>query len=161
MRTSIFVNSLGMNFVAIAAGTFTMGSPDNEADRGSDEGPQHQVTLTKGFYMQTTEVTQGQWEAVMGSNPSHFSNSSLSCNGYDYSCPGAGMNTGNDAPVKNVSWDDVQNFIIAMNNRGEGTYRLLTEAEWEYSARAGTTTAYSFGVDNSQLSDYAWHGNNS
>jgi len=107
-----------------------MGSPTDEPGRDSDE-TQHQVTLTQAFYMQTTEVTQGEWEAVMGSNPSFFS-----------SC-------GDDCPVEEVSWNDVQDFITEMNKRGEDTYRLPTEAEWEYAARAGSTTAfYNGGITN-------------
>ncbi len=119
-------NSLGMDFVYIEPGTFMMGSPTDEPSRDSDE-TQHQVTLTKRFYMQTTEVTQGQWTAVMGSNPSYFS-----------SC-------GDNCPVEQVSWNDAQDFIMALNAMGEGAYRLPTEAEWEYAARAGSTTALANG----------------
>ena len=117
-----YTNSLGMTFVLLPAGTFTMGSPSDEPGRYYDE-TQHQVTLTQPFYMQTTEVTQAQWEAVMGSNPSYFSG-----------CP--------TCPVEMVSWDDVQVFLSYMNARGEGTYNLPTEAQWEYAARAGSTTAF-------------------
>ncbi len=120
---STFKNSLGQEFKLLPAGTFTMGSPSGEPGRYVDEGPQHQVTLTQPFYMQTTEVTQAQWEEVMGSNPSFFSG-----------CP--------TCPVEQVSWDDVQEFITKTNARGEGTYSLPTEAQWEYSARAGSTTAF-------------------
>ena len=120
-------NSLGMAFVYIAPGTFMMGSPPNEPDQGNDE-KQHRVTLTKGFYMQTTEVTQAQWKAVMRNNPSHF------------------KNCGDDCPVERVSWNDVQQFIRKLNQReGSDTYRLPTEAEWEYVARAGSTTAFANG----------------
>ena len=125
-RPSTFTNSLGMTFKYIPPGTFTMGSPTNELGRYRDE-TQHQVTLTQGFYMQTTEITQGQWKTVMGANPSYFP-----------SC-------GNDCPVEQASWDDVQTFISKMNQRAEGTYRLPTEAEWEYAARAGSTTAFANG----------------
>ncbi len=121
-----YSNSLGMTFKLIPAGTFMMGSPEDEPGRWDDE-TRHQVTLTKSFYMQTTEVTQGQWKAVMGSNPSYF------------------PNCGDNCPVETVSWDDVQGFITALNGRGEGTYRLPTEAEWEYAARAGTSTPFYFG----------------
>ncbi len=116
-------NSLGMTFRRIPAGTFMMGSPSTEPGRDSDE-IQHQVTLTSDFYMQTTEVTQKQWRDVMGTSPSYFS-----------AC-------GDNCPVEYVSWNDVQTFITAMNARGEGTYRLPTEAEWEYAARGGSTTAF-------------------
>ena len=123
---SSLTNSLGMTFNLIPAGTFTMGSPSDELGREAREA-QHQVTLTQSFYMQTTEVTQGQWEAVMGSNPSIL--------------PSCGSN----CPVQCVSWDDVQTFIASLNSMGEGTYRLPTEAEWEYAARAGSTTAFANG----------------
>jgi len=122
-NAATWTNSLGQSFKLISAGIFTMGSPSGELGRDSDEGPQHQVTLTQPFYMQTTEVTQAQWEAVMGSNPSKFSG-----------CP--------TCPVEYVSWNDVQTFITEMNKRGEGTYSLPTEAQWEYAARAGSTTAF-------------------
>ncbi len=120
------LNSLGMEFVYIEPGSFIMGSPEDEPGRSRNE-IQHQVTLTQGFYIQTTEVTQGQWQAVMGSNPADFS-----------AC-------GDDCPVEFVSWNDVQAFIDALNSMGEGTYRLPTEAEWEYVARAGSTTAFANG----------------
>jgi len=118
-----YTNSLGMTFILLPAGTFTMGSPSDEPGSFRDEQPQHQVTLTQPFYMQQTEVTQAQWEAVMGSNPSHFDG-----------CP--------TCPVEQVSWDEAQTFIGYMNARGEGTYNLPTEAQWEYAARAGSTTAF-------------------
>ena len=142
-------NSLGMTFRYIPPGTFMMGSPTDEPDREDDE-KQHQVTLTQVFYMQTTEVTQGQWKAVMDFNPSDFS-----------SC-------GNDCPVDMVSWEEVQTFISKMNQRGEGTYRLPTEAEWEYAARAGTTTAIANGGISQlgcnyepNLAAMGWYCNNS
>jgi len=121
-----FKNSLGMKFVYIQPGTFMMGSPPYEPGRYDDE-ILHKVTLTKGFYMQTTQVTQRQWKAIMGNNPSRFKD----CD---------------NCPVEQVSWNDVQKFINKLN-RKEGTdkYRLPTEAEWEYAWRAGTTTPFSFG----------------
>jgi formylglycine-generating enzyme required for sulfatase activity len=118
-----YTNSLGMTFILLPAGAFTMGSPSDELGRDSNEGPQHQVTLTQPFYIQQTEVTQAQWETVMGSNPSRFEG-----------CP--------TCPVEKVCWNDAQDFIVQMNLRGEGTYSLPTEAQWEYAARAGSTTAY-------------------
>ncbi|MCP4110030.1 MAG: SUMF1/EgtB/PvdO family nonheme iron enzyme [Desulfobacteraceae bacterium] len=124
--SSTFTNSLGMTFNLISAGTFMMGSSEDELGRESDE-TLHQVTLMQDFYMQITEVTQGQWKAVMGSNPSYF------------------QNCGDGCPVETVSWNDIQEFITEMNQRGEGIYRLPTEAEWEYSARAGSNTAFSNG----------------
>ena len=120
-------NSLGMEFVYIKPGTFMMGSPSSEPGRGSDER-QHRVTLTNGWYMQTTEVTQGQWRAIMGSNPSYF------------------KNCGDDCPVEQVSWNDVQAFIRKLNGKEESNkYRLPSEGEWEYAARAGSTTAFANG----------------
>ena len=119
-----FENSLGMTFNLIPAGTFTMGSPDAEMGSYDWERPQHEVTLSQDFYIMTTEVTQAQWEAVMGSNPSYFDEG------------------GGDCPVEQVSWNDVQDFIAALNDMDERTYRLPTEAEWEHAARAGTTTAF-------------------
>ena len=132
---STFKNSLGQVFKLIPAGTFTMGNPSDQPGYAWWAAPQHSVTLTKAFYMQTTEVTQEQWEAVMGSNPSHF-----------FNCP--------TCPVENVSWYDAQSYITKMNLRGEGIYSLPTEAQWEYAARAGSTTAfYNGGITVSDLGD--------
>ena len=121
-----FTNSIGMKFVKIAAGSFMMGSPESDKDAGSDEKPQHRVTITKDFYVGQYEVTQAEWEAVMGSNPSRFK--------------------GANRPVESVSWEEAQAFIQKLNQKeGTSSYRLLTEAEWEYAARAGSTTRYSWG----------------
>lgn len=144
---STFKNSLGQEFKLLPAGTFTMGSPSDELGRRSNE-TQHEVTLTKVFYMMTTEVTQAQWEAVMGSNPSYFSG-----------CP--------TCPVEQVSWNDVQLYITQMNVRGEGIYSLPTEAQWEYAARAGSTTAFYNGHitkpegDDPKLDAIGWYSYNS
>ncbi len=117
-------NSIGMEFVLIKPGKFTMGSPEDEAGRYSGEG-QHRVNLTEAFYLQSTVVTQGQWKAVMGENPS----SQKAC--------------GDKCPVEQVSWDDVQEFIRKLNQKeGADKYRLPTEAEWEYACRAGSATAF-------------------
>ena len=120
-------NSLGMEFVLIKPGQFMMGSPEDEAGRYTGER-HHRVNLTEALYMQTTVVTQGQWKALMGKNPS----SQKGC--------------GDNCPVEQVSWDDVQEFIGKLNQK-EGTekYRLPTEAEWEYACRAGSTDAFSNG----------------
>jgi formylglycine-generating enzyme required for sulfatase activity len=115
---------VSLEMVLIPAGTFVMGSPESEEDRNDDE-VQHLVTLTKPYYMGKYEVTQEQWKAVMGKNPSQIK--------------------GNTFPVTDVSWNDCQNFIKKLNSITEGGYRLPTEAEWEYACRAGTTTAYFFG----------------
>jgi len=119
-------NSLGMTFVLIPAGTFLMGSPEHEPGRNDDE-IQHKVTLSQDFYLQTTPVTQAQWEALTDSNPSSF------------------VQGGSDLPVEGVSWQDCQEFINKLNDLREGTYRLPTEAEWEYACRAGSTTALANG----------------
>ena len=104
---------------------------------GSDEKPVHQVTISQAFYMGKYEVTQGQWQAVMGNNPSNFK--------------------GDNLPVETVSWDDAIAFIARLNAQNDGfTYRLPTEAEWEYACRAGTTGDYAGDLD-----AMAWYGNNS
>jgi formylglycine-generating enzyme required for sulfatase activity len=112
----------------IPAGTFLMGSPESESGRGDDE-VQHKVTLTKGFLLMEQEVTQGQWEAVMGSNPAVADFQGVSLKGANL-------------PIQNVSWEDVQSFIQKVNVRDGVTYRLPTEAEWEYSARGGIASIY-------------------
>ncbi len=120
-------NALGMDFVYAEPGWFFMGSPESERRRFSDE-ERHQVTLTRGYFMQTTEVTVDQWNAVMGnSGPSVVK-------------PGCG-----DCPVTDVSWHDAMAFIRTLNEReGHNTYRLPTEAEWEYACRAGSQTPFPF-----------------
>ncbi|MDM8551883.1 formylglycine-generating enzyme family protein [Desulfobacterales bacterium HSG2] len=121
-------NTVGMKFVYIPPGSFMMGSPRDEAGRYVDREKQHQVKLTRGFYMQVTEVTQGQWEAVMKKNPSYF------------------KNCGKDCPVEQVSWNDVQRFVWRLNHRERlHTYSIPTEAEWEYACRAGTVTRFNWG----------------
>jgi len=116
--------TLGAKFVMIPEGKFTMGSHWSEVGRYDNE-TQHGVTISRPFYMQTTVVTQGQWKRVMGKNPSYF------------------KKCGDDCPVEQVSWADVHKFIDKLNNmEGTDKYRLPTEAEWEYAARAGTTTPF-------------------
>ena len=137
-----FTNSLGMKFVWIPPGSFMMGSPKEEKGRFDYESPQHKVTLTKGFYMGVHPVTQEQWQEVMGNNPSRFK--------YE-----------KNLPVEEVSWDDCQEFIKNLREKDKKLYRLPTEAEREYSARAGTKTAYYFGDDSSMLGQYAWFLDNS
>ncbi|MDX2145959.1 MAG: SUMF1/EgtB/PvdO family nonheme iron enzyme [Planctomycetota bacterium] len=107
----------------VAPNGFLMGSPSSEEGRDDNE-VQHRVKLTKGFWVQTTEVTQGQWQAVLGSNPAYFKN-------------------GPTYPVEQVSWEDCQEFIGKLRSRGIAA-RLPTEAEWEFACRAGTTTPFSF-----------------
>ena len=136
----------GMEMMWIEPGTFTMGSPSWEPDRDSDEGPQHKVTISRGFWLGKYEITQGQWEAVMGTRP---------WAGRDY------VTENPNNPAVYISWNDVQAFITKLNKEeGSEVYRLPTEAEWEYACRAGTTTRWSFGEDESQLPDYAWYHDN-
>jgi formylglycine-generating enzyme required for sulfatase activity len=113
-----------LEMVLIPAGKFMMGSPASQIGRKSDE-TQYEVTLTKPFYMGKYEVTQEQWQAVMGDNPS--------------------LAKGAKLPVNKLSWNDCQQFINKLNAKSNGGYRLPTEAEWEYACRAGTITAYSYG----------------
>jgi formylglycine-generating enzyme required for sulfatase activity len=136
------VNTIGMKLLLIPAGAFTMGSPASEKDRDDDE-TQHQVTLTKPFYMGRTEVTQGQWKKVMGTEP---------WKGKAY------VQEGDDYPAVYVSWDDAVEFCKKLSAMEGKVYRLPTEAEWEYACRGGTNTAFSFGNDEAELSKYAWWG---
>jgi len=129
-----------MKLVRIRPGKFMMGSPDFEQGHEDHEGPQHEVTISKAFYMGVTEVTQDQYEAVMGKNPSHVK--------------------GPTNPVEVVSWDDAVLFCRKLSEKTGKTLRLPTEAEWEYACRAGTTTRFSFGDSESALGDYAWHKGN-
>ncbi|RPI17804.1 MAG: formylglycine-generating enzyme family protein, partial [Acidobacteriales bacterium] len=124
-------------FVSVAPGEFQMGCSPGDNECGDDEKPAHRVKITKAFEIGKYEVTQAQWEAVMGANPS--------------------ATRGPDLPVEQVSWYDVQEFLSAMNGRNDGYfYRLPTEAEWEFAARAGTT-----GVRYGELDAIAWYGRNS
>ncbi len=137
------IKGVSFRMVRIPAGDFLMGSPENEKSRDSDEGPQHRVSLD-GFWIGETEVTQGLWKAVMGSNPSYF------------------KNCGNDCPVENVSWNECKEFIQKLNQILPGhRFRLPTEAEWEYACRAGSTTRFYFGDDENRLGEYAWYTGNS
>ncbi len=118
-------NSIGMKFVWIPPGTFMMGSPKEEKERQANE-TQHKVTLTKGFYMSVYTVTQEQWQAVMGNNPSVFKGEK-------------------NLPVDQVSWEDCQEFVKKLREKDKKAYRLPAEAEWEYACRAGTKTPFHFG----------------
>jgi formylglycine-generating enzyme required for sulfatase activity len=136
-----------MKMVLIRPGKFMMGSPASEASRRDDEGPQHEVTITKPFYMGVTEVTQEQYEAVMGTNPSHVKGATNPVEWVWW----------NDA----ASWNDATEFCKKLSEKTRQAVRLPTEAEWEYACRAGTQTKFSFGDDPSALGDYAWWNGNS
>ncbi len=134
-----FTIFIGMNFVWIPPGTFQMGSPKDEHGRSQDE-ILHKVTLTRGFYLGVTTVTQEQWLAVMGANPSfHKGEKNL--------------------PVECVSWDDCQVFLEKLSKKEGQVYRLPTEAEWEYACRAGTTTPFYFGDNITSDSMVNFNGN--
>ena len=135
-------NGIGVELVLIPPGTFTMGSPANENGREHDE-TQVSVTLTRAFQMSRTEVTQGQWKAVMGTEP---------WKGESYVQEGA------DYAATCVSWEDAVSFCEKLSARERVTYRLPTEAEWEWSCRAGTKTTHSFGANEGDLSRYGWWG---
>jgi formylglycine-generating enzyme required for sulfatase activity len=148
-------NDLGMTFVRIPAGAFWMGTsaeqvetlirryPAVARDWFEAQAPQHRVTISQPFYLGIHPVTQAQWQAVMGNNPSRFEDKP-------------------DHPVEHVSWDEVQRFLQRLNERRDGhTYALPSEAQWEYACRAGSSGAYCFGDDEAQLGDYAWYGDNS
>ena len=129
------LNGVKLEMIYIPGGEFTMGSLDYD-----DEKPPHRVKLSP-FFIGKFQVTQAQWESVMGGNPS--------------------KRKGKELPVEQVSWDDAVKFCGAISKRTGKTYRLPTEAEWEYACRAGSTTEYCFGDDEKSLGDYAWHFENS
>ncbi|MBL8874116.1 MAG: SUMF1/EgtB/PvdO family nonheme iron enzyme [Planctomycetaceae bacterium] len=140
-----FTNSIGMEFRLIKPGSFLMGSANSEAGRDDDE-IQHEVTISSPYYLGIYEVTQRQYEKLMGTNPSVFKGRAL--------------------PVDSVSWEDSQEFIRRLNSlpseQSEGRiYRLPTEAEWEYACRAGDASAYSFGADVLEASKFGWFADNS
>lgn len=146
-----FVNSIGMEFVYIEPGSFIMGTPEDELGHDFTEN-QHIVTIEKGFFIQTTEVTQGQWMMIMGNNPSYF------------------INCGENCPVESVSFVEVQEFIQRLNEKEDTVrYRLPTEAEWEYACRAGKDTPFNNGGvltdrvagKNASLDKIAWYYFNS
>jgi formylglycine-generating enzyme required for sulfatase activity len=134
-----------IEMVLIPAGEFLMGSPVSDKDARPNEKPQHRVRITKPFYLGKYLVTQEQWKAVMGKNPSQFK--------------------GPKNPVERVSWDDCQQFLDKLNaksaDRGGRKFQLPTEAQWEYACRAVSTTRYCFGNEESGLGEYAWYNANS
>ena len=137
---TITVDGVSFKMIAVEGGTFLMGSPESDTEAYDDEKPQHEVTLSN-YYIGETEVTQELWETVMGSNPSYF--------------------VGANLPVQNVSWDDCQAFIGKLNAQTGKTFRLPTEAEWEYAARGGKKSkGYTYSGSNT-IDDVAWYSDNS
>ena len=149
-----YTNSIGMKLKLIPAGEFVMGGPEDEAYVDPEsrfryslgwDARQHRVRITKLYYLGVHEVTQGQWEQLMGSRP---------WEGEEY------VKEGSDYPATYVSWEDATEFCERLSEKEGREYRLPTEAQWEYAYRAGTTTRYSFGDDLSDLGSYAWFGEN-
>ena len=135
-----------MTFVWIDPGLFQMGSPVEEAGRYSDEGPMREVEISEGFYLGRYETTQEQWTSVMKTSP--WLGQEL-------------VQEAPDKPATYISWEDVQQFVTKLNDfEGDTAYRLPTEAEWEYAARAGNQERWSFGADDANLDVYAWHQTN-
>jgi len=134
-------NDIGMEFVLVPAGSFEMGCGPSDGECPKWEKPRHRVTISRPFFLGRYEVTQKQWAAVMGENPSEYKD--------------------DRRPVDNVSWDDAQEFVRRLNViEKTGKYRLPTEAEWEYAARAGNVAKYASGDDAATLGDYAWFRDN-
>ena len=161
---SPFKKSAKIEFVWIPSGTFMMGSPPREKGRAQDEGPLHSVHVSAGFWLGKYEVTQEQWETVMGTRPWRSVKGSAR-SGSKMQIGTSGINpvrSGSDYPAVYISWDDVQEFLSRLNAMaGSAVYRLPTEAEWEYACRAGTSTSWSFGNDERLIADYAWVGEKS
>ncbi|MBI1913462.1 MAG: SUMF1/EgtB/PvdO family nonheme iron enzyme [Planctomycetes bacterium] len=148
-----FTNSLRMKFVLIPAGTFLMGSPEDEQDRGEDEDPQHEVEITRPFYMGVYQVTQDEYHRLMGQNPSWFARSGSGADKVKK------LNT-RQHPVESVSWDDAVAFCRKLSEQPEEkkngrVYRLPTEAEWEYACRGGANSSTPFAFGNSISSTQA------
>ena len=135
------VNGISFDMAKVEAGTFTMGATPEMQDPDSDEKPAHQVTLTNNYYMGKTEVTQALWKAVMGNNPSNFKS--------------------DDKPVECVSWNDCQTFISKLNAATGKSFRLPTEAEWEFAARGGNKSRHYKYSGSNNINDVAWHTANS
>lgn len=129
---------LVMEFVLISPGNFVMGSDPDEGD--GDEKPQHRVTISHAYWMGKYEVTQAQWKAIMGTDPSHFKGPNL--------------------PVETVSWKECQTFLAKLSQKTGRTFSLPTEAQWEYACRAGTTTPWSFGAQPELAEEFGWVGTN-
>ena len=145
-------NSIGMKLVLIPKGSFMMGSPESDINRQKNE-TQHEVKISKDYYLGVHEVTQAQFEKVMGENPSCFQGTRVD-------------NLNSDLPVENVSWDDAVEFCKKLSDLPEEkeagrVYHLPTEAQWEYACRAGSKTIYSFDDEEGLLPEYGWFKRNS
>ncbi|MFM7976377.1 MAG: formylglycine-generating enzyme family protein, partial [Pirellula sp.] len=145
-------NSIGMKLVLIPKGTFMMGSPESEEARVGDE-TQHEVTISKDYYLGVYEVTQAQYEKVIGNNPSCFQGEKI-------------KGSSSNHPVEEVSWDDAVAFCKKLSDLPEEkkagrVYRLPTEAQWEYACRASSKTAYSFDDEEGLLPEHGWFNRNS
>jgi len=154
-------NSIGMELTLIPKGTFTMGSPPGETGSRDNES-QHEVTISKDYYLGIHEVTQAQYEQVMGHNPSFYQGDAVAERNPKTKRIVKQVDSSN-LPVETVSWDGAVEFCQRLSALPEEKtsgliYRLPTEAEWEYACRAGTTTAYSFGDHFQQRLNYAWLG---
>jgi len=136
-----------MEMVRIPAGSYIMGSPEDEQDRWDDESPKHQVTISRDFYLGKYELTKTQWTAVMKTAP-------WSGEKFVLGDP--------NSPAVYMSWSGVQDFLAALNRLGQGKFRLPSEAEWEYACRAGTQTRFYWGddPDYTQVGNYAWYWGN-
>jgi formylglycine-generating enzyme required for sulfatase activity len=135
-----------MQFAWIESGNFLMGTEEDDAPNAADEMPAHEVTISTGFYMGIFEITQGQWRAVMETNPWRFQRYTI-----DHV----------HSPASHISWDDVQEFIEVLNEwEGASVYRLPSEAEWEYAARGFTSSLWSFGESPNVLQLYSWYWTN-
>lgn len=150
----VMKNAIGMDFVRIPPGSFVMGASDDDRDAKFDEKPAHRVDISRPFYLAKTEVTQAQWLAVMGTSAFSMPRSNPF-----FTLPGMADRLQKPNNPATVSWNDAQDFIARLNQLEGGLhYRLPTEAEWEYAARAGSTSVYFFGNNAKELARYAWFG---